>query len=360
MGWGRYGFEYREYVPVARKKAMAVAAAKKLAEKEKRKPAPVVIEGRKITKTFWGQAWCDNLEAYSDFANRLPRGATYVRNGSVADLVIQAKKIKAIVGGSEVYTVTIEIDSLSKKAWTQLKQDCSSSIDSLFDLLSGKFSDGVMQRLTRKADGLFPSPKEIKLDCSCPDYSDCCKHIAAVMYGVGARLDKQPELLFLLRDVDHQELVTEAVSDGNLEQELSSGANTLDGADLGAMFGIELVPVASASKKKPAAKKPVAGRKKTATAKAVPAKPVAVKVDAAKMTRVKTVAGKPKATRATLAVKKKKVPTRVASVKTAAAAALVAMKTAAKKTVTKSPAKTAVKKKLTTKAARKVEAKLPK
>ena len=217
-----------------------------------------------------------------------------------------------------------------------------------------------MQRLTRKADGLFPSPKEIKLDCSCPDYSDCCKHIAAVMYGVGARLDKQPELLFLLRDVDHQELVTEAVSDGNLEQELSSGANTLDGADLGAMFGIELEPVASGSTKKPAAKKPVAGRKKTATAKAVPAKPVAVKVDAAKMTRVKTVAAKPKATRATSAVKKKKVPTRVASVKTAAAAALVAMKTAAKKTVTKSPAKTAVKKKLTTKAARKVEAKLPK
>ena len=147
MGWGGYGFEYREYVPVARKKAMAVAAAKKLAEKEKRKPAPVVIEGRKITKTFWGQAWCDNLEAYSDFANRLPRGVTYVRNGSVADLVIGPKKIRAIVGGSEVYTVTIEIDSLAKKTWATLKQDCSSSIDSLFDLLSGKFSDGRVARL---------------------------------------------------------------------------------------------------------------------------------------------------------------------------------------------------------------------
>ncbi len=347
MGWGGYGFEYREYVPVARKKAMAVAAAKKLAEKEKRKPAPVVIEGRKIAKTFWGEAWCDNLEAYSDFANRLPRGATYVRNGSVADLVIGAKKIRAIVGGSEVYTVTIEIDSLAKKTWSQLKQDCSSSIESLFDLLSGKFSDGVMERLTRKGDGLFPSSKEIKLDCSCPDGSYCCKHIAAVMYGVGSRLDKQPELLFLLRDVDHQELVSEAVSDGNLEHELSSGANTLDGADLGAMFGIELDAAVSEPKKKAAAKKGTARGKKPAVATVTAAKTVAAKAG-----RAKLVVEKPKGTRAAVSVKAKKAVTKVAASKPAVVTTAVA-----RKTVAKAAGAAAVKKSSAKKAARKVEVK---
>lgn len=333
MGWGGYGFEYREYVPVAQKKAMAVAAAKKLAANEKRAPSPVVIEGRKITKTFWGQAWCDNLEAYRDYANRLPRGATYVRNGSVADLVIGARKIKAIVGGSEVYTVTIEIDSLAKKTWAKLKQDCSSSIDSLFDLLSGKFSNGVMERLTRKDGGLFPSPKEIKLKCSCPDYSDCCKHIAAVMYGVGARLDKQPELLFLLRDVDHQELVTEAVSDGNLEHALSSGSNTLAGADLGAMFGIELEPVASPSKKKATAKATAVRSKKSAPTKAALAKPMAVKAAAGKVARAKTVAAKPKATRVTKVVAAKQPVAKVALKRAVAVATKVARKSSAKSVV---------------------------
>lgn len=238
MGWG--GFEYREYVPVARKISQGRKLADSVAKKQGREASPVTIAGRKLATTFWGQAWCENLEAYSDYANRLPRGATYVRNGSVVDLVIKSGRIEAIVAGSDPYTVKIDISSLDKATWKTIKQDCTTEIDSLLDLLSGKFSDGVMQRLTRQKDGLFPAPSEIKMKCSCPDGSYCCKHLAAVMYGVGSRLDNQPELLFTLRDIDPQELVSHAVSKGSLQNELTKSPGTLDDQDLGALFGIEL------------------------------------------------------------------------------------------------------------------------
>lgn len=245
MGWS-YREQWAPYVPVAQKKNNAVAHAAQAAKKQGREPAPVKLDGRKITTTFWGQAWCKNLEAYSDYSNRLPRGATYVRNGSVVDLVVKPRSIEALVAGSETYKIKIDIDGLSKPTWKKIKQDCSASIDSLLDLLAGRFSDGVMQRLTRQKEGLFPSPREIKMKCSCPDGAYCCKHLAAVMYGVGARLDKQPELLFVLRDVDHQELVSQAVAEGNLDKELGGVDGGLAGEDLGAIFGIELDSTATA------------------------------------------------------------------------------------------------------------------
>ena len=243
MGWGGYGGwgGFRPYVPVARKLATAQRHAAQVAKKEGRELSPVNLDGRTIAKTFWGKAWCDNLAAYSDYANRLPRGATYVRNGSVVDLFVQRSIIEAIVAGSEPYKVNIRIDALDKAIWKKIKKDCSASIDSLLDLLAGRFSDGVMRRLTQQQGGLFPSPREIKMKCSCPDWSYCCKHLAAVMYGVGARLDRRPELLFVLRGVDHQELVSQAVAEGNLDKELAGAQDsTLAGEDLGAIFGIEL------------------------------------------------------------------------------------------------------------------------
>ncbi len=259
MGWG-YS-QWAPYVPVAQKKNNAVKHAAQVAKKQGRQPAPVQLEGRKIATTFWGQAWCQNLEAYSDYANRLPRGATYVRNGSVVDLVIKPRNIEAIVAGSETYKITISIEGLAKPTWKKIKQECSASIDSLLDLLAGRFSDGVMQRLTRQKEGLFPSPKEIQMKCSCPDYSYCCKHLAAVMYGVAARLDKQPDLLFVLRDVDHQELVSQAVAEGNLDRELSGVSDALAGEDLGAIFGIELDVAPAPSK--PTRTKPKPKREQT-------------------------------------------------------------------------------------------------
>jgi uncharacterized Zn finger protein len=238
MSW--YG-GFRPYVPVAQRRARSATYAAKLAKKEKRSLCPVELTGRKIACTFWGEAWCQNLEQYSDFENRLPRGRTYVRNGSVIDLQIQAGKIKAIVSGSEIYQVTITIDKLQPAVWKRIKQDCAQSIDSLIDLLQARFSEGVMSRLTLPRDGLFPHPNEIKMSCSCPDWAGVCKHVAAVFYGVGARLDSAPEMLFTLRDVDHLELVSHAVSAEALHESLAvAGDNALAGADLGEVFGIEM------------------------------------------------------------------------------------------------------------------------
>lgn len=238
MSWG---FQWRPYVPVARRMANAKAYALKVAKKEKRTLAPVELSGRKIATTFWGMAWCDNLEQYSDFANRLPRGLTYVRNGSVIDLQIAHGKIKAIVSGSEIYRVTIDIKTLPAAVWSKIKKDSSRSVNSLIDLLQGRFDQGVMERLTQRDGGLFPQPKEIKMACTCPDWAGMCKHVAATMYGVGARLDTEPELLFTLRDVDHLELISEAVDSTNLSEALQGKDDSaLTSSDLGEIFGIEI------------------------------------------------------------------------------------------------------------------------
>lgn len=220
------------------------------------------VSGRKLATKFWGQAWCDNLDCYSDFANRLARGRTYLGNGSVVDLQIGSGRVTAIVAGSEPYKVTIKIKALAPKAWKSLRDDCSQSIHSLLDLLQGRFDEGVMQRMARRDGGLFPNPKEIEMDCSCPDYANVCKHIAAVVYGIGVRLDTAPELLFTLRNVDHSELITQAMAAENIEQSLTSESSMLAGSDLGELFGIELATSPDPTAKPPsrAARKPRAAK----------------------------------------------------------------------------------------------------
>ncbi|MBM4001591.1 MAG: hypothetical protein FJ297_19000 [Planctomycetes bacterium] len=262
MPWyGGYG-GWAPYVPVARRISLGHAAAKKRARQEKREPCPVQVHGRKIAKTFWGVKWCENLERYGDFANRLPRGATYVRNGSVADLMIEPGRIRAIVGGSQAYTIDIRIAKLPPAKWKSIRRDCSQQIDSLMDLLRGRFSDGVMRRLTHAEGGLFPHKKEISMRCSCPDFAQVCKHIAATFYGVAARLDDQPELLFTLRNVEHLELVRDAAASSSLDEALGGTADpTLATSDLGTIFGIDLetgdVPVSGsrASRSRPVSEK---------------------------------------------------------------------------------------------------------
>lgn len=233
-----YGSHWRPYVPVAERRRRA---AKKIASMKKagRDVAPVEIEGRKIAVTFWGEAWCENLEAYSDYSNRLPRGRTYVRNGSVLDLQIGAGRVRALVSGTDLYTVDIAIKPLARKRWTEIKGRCAGQIDSLVELLQGSLSESVMGIVTRKGEGLFPSPREISLDCSCPDWATLCKHVAATLYGVGARLDHQPELLFTLRGVDPTEMVEAAV-----DQPAQSGkqrkGRLLETGDLSSVFGIDI------------------------------------------------------------------------------------------------------------------------
>ena len=282
MSW----YEFKPYVSVAERRRKAEKAAKKLAGKG-RAVSPVRIEGRAIATTFWGKAWCSNLESYSDYENRLPRGRTYARNGSVIDLQITGGKIEALVQGSDIYKIALHITALPAKRWEQFTKGCAGKVTNLLDLLQGRLSKEILADITAKGTGLFPAPAEIKLGCSCPDWADMCKHVAAVLYGVGARLDTKPELFFTLRGVDMQDLISAASASATAPVAAATD-DALAGADLAEIFGVEIetapspaaiapreVPVLKltpASKKKPMRKKPVraaapAGKSRKAVAK---------------------------------------------------------------------------------------------
>ena len=245
----RYEQYWPPYIPVAQRREEASAALAKL----KRKGVdckPVAIEGRAIARTFWGKKWCANLEAYIDFANRLPRGRSCVRNGAVLDLCIAAGAIDALVSGTKVYKVRIGISALDAQAWESIVKECAGQVATLVELLQGRLSGAVMDIVTRPGTGLFPTPRQVSFRCSCPDDAIMCKHVAAALYAVGNRLDSQPELLFLLRHVDPQDLIRQAGSGPSSAADASAGA--LGDVDLSALFGIELdapLPVAPAKKK---------------------------------------------------------------------------------------------------------------
>ncbi|MCO6454669.1 MAG: SWIM zinc finger family protein [Pirellulaceae bacterium] len=256
----RYDRQWRPYVPVARRRREAQSKMRNL-RAEGVDIQPVEIDGRKIAKTFWGEAWCDQMESHGDYSNRLPRGRTYVRNGSVCHLAIQRGRIDAMVSGSEIYKVSITIDVLATARWNQVKQSCRGQIGSLLELLQGRISSSVMQVVTDPRSGLFPAPREIHLRCNCPDYATMCKHVAAALYGVGARLDQQPELLFLLRGVNHLDLIT-APADEVLAQTSGRGGRRRQVAagDLSDVFGIELDGDQPAESVEPAAATGPGGR----------------------------------------------------------------------------------------------------
>jgi uncharacterized Zn finger protein/DNA-binding XRE family transcriptional regulator len=225
---------------------------------------PVEIEGRKIARTFWGEAWCDHLESFSDYANRLPRGRTYVRNDSVCHLDIARGEVNAMVSGSELYTVNVAIKTLPRKKWQDVKNRCAGQIGSLLELLQGRLSENVMSVVTDRNKGLFPLPGEISLRCSCPDWAVMCKHVAAVLYGVGARLDEKPELLFLLRGVDHEELISTEVGVATAAGTKGGRRRIADDA-LADVFGIELSEDVTLSTVKPSPRrKKVAPKSKKA------------------------------------------------------------------------------------------------
>ena len=234
-----YYFEWRPYVSVAERRRQAERKLAKL--RKKGQPVdPVTIEGRTIASSFWGKSWCANLERYSDFANRMPRGRSYVRNGSVVDLQVAKGKVTAMVAGTELYKIEIVIAPVKSTHWKSICRDCAGSIDSLVELLQGRLAKGVMDRVCREDDGLFPAPPEIKLSCSCPDWADMCKHVAAALYGIGARLDARPELLFVLRGVDTNELLAGAGKDTTLARPKPRNAKVLADDDVAALFGLEM------------------------------------------------------------------------------------------------------------------------
>jgi uncharacterized Zn finger protein len=232
-------YEWQPYVSVAERRRKAEREMAKL--KKKGHPvSPVVIEGRTIARTFWGKAWCDNLERYSDFSNRVPRGRTYVRNGSVVDLQVAAGEVKAMVSGSKIYQVAVKVAAVPKARWTSICTDCAGAIDSLVELLQGRFSKGVMERICQQKTGLFPAPAEIQFSCSCPDWASMCKHVAAVLYGIGARLDERPELLFKLRKVDEGDLIAKAGRGLPLSKKGPAEGKVLAADGLSELFGLEM------------------------------------------------------------------------------------------------------------------------
>jgi len=242
-----------DYVSVARRRQLAAKAAAKLARRG-RAISPVQIEGREIATTFWGKSWCTNLERYSDLANRLPRGRSYVRSGAVIDLSIAPGHVEALVSGTDLYRVDIDVSPVPKPQWTAITRDLSGAIDSVVELLQGRLSTAVMTRLCAPGIGMFPSPSEIRFSCSCPDAAGMCKHIAATLYGIGARLDVEPALLFTLRQVSEADLVVRPRTIATLikgTDKASALRKTIDEASLGDVFGIEIAPTRSRRSRRP-------------------------------------------------------------------------------------------------------------
>ena len=247
-------FGWKRYVPVAVRRQKTERTVAKL-QKKGRVLLPVAAYRGAIAKSFWGKAWCQNLERYSDYSNRLPRGRTYLRNGSVIDLKIAPGEVTAQVMGSSLYRITVSIREVAVAHWQAIARDCARSIDTLVELLQGQLSTSVMERITRPGTGLFPSPKEISFSCSCPDSAALCKHVAATLYGIGARLDAEPELLFGLRKVDAKELIAHAGEGAAPVQKLPDASRILDSSKLADVFGIDFGGVDRNPSHRPTAKK---------------------------------------------------------------------------------------------------------
>lgn len=240
----RYYDTFPPYVPVAQRRAKA---AKQLQQMQKNNPnlKPVMLTGNSLASTWWGKSWNSNLERYADYSNRIGRGRSYVRNHAVLDLQITPATITALVQGSrpQPYQITITIGPLSAGNWSRMHQACAGRVDSLGELLAGHFPQALKDLFFEKSAGLFPAPHDIHFDCSCPDWASMCKHVAATLYGVGARLDHDPALFFTLRGINVDDLIAQTVTD--TAQALLSKAgrqsqNVLQDVDLGDVFGIQM------------------------------------------------------------------------------------------------------------------------
>lgn len=287
--WG-YSW-YPPRISVAERRKRAVKQAAKMAKKGTPMD-PVTLQGRTIATSWWGAHWNENLERYADFAYRLERGRSYVRNGMVLDLRIAAGQVTAMVAGSRPnpYSIKVTIAPLGKAAWKALVGKASGQIQSVSKLLEGEFPADLKEVFFAQNGGLFPTPKEIKFECSCPDWASMCKHVAATLYGVGARLDRQPAMFFELRGVKLDDLVGKAADEAAKsllakaaapKPAATKGRRMLDAAalptDIGAVFGIAMdkapESVAAPGGAKPAARKPA---KKKPTKRAIgEKKPVA-------------------------------------------------------------------------------------
>ena len=169
---------------------------------------------------------------------------------------------------------------MPKAQWNSICADCAGGIDSLVELLQGRFSKGVMERICRQGTGLFPKPAEIRFSCSCLDHASMCKHVAASLYGVGARLDAKPELLFRLRGVNENDLVADIGSALPMAKQAPGAGKVLESDDMAALFGLDMGDVpepAEAARTVTATKTKIPGKAGIPTPKATTRKPVVAK-----------------------------------------------------------------------------------
>jgi uncharacterized Zn finger protein len=266
MGMSYWG--YPKYVSVGQKMARA---EKKLKQLRKKMPdiRPVILTGNSLARTWWAKSWNDNLERYADYDNRIGRGRSYLRHGAVLDLKIAPGKVTALVMGTAAnpYEIKITIQPVPASHWQTIKKQCQGQLKSLQDLLAGKFPKSLAEIFFTQDKGLFPTPKAIGFHCSCPDSAFMCKHIAAALYGVGARFDEDPSLFFTLRGVDTGELIADALQDSTdelLNKTRKKTAKVIDDADLADLFGIDMELKPDFSGKEPKVLKEKAIAKKPA------------------------------------------------------------------------------------------------
>ncbi|MBI4654576.1 MAG: hypothetical protein HY752_06235 [Nitrospirae bacterium] len=251
---GYYYWRFPRYVSTREKRAKA---QKKLAQLKKKNPniTPLVLNGTRLARTWWGKAWNTNLEKYADYSNRIGRGRSYIRNGCILDFKINPGEVTSLVQGtsSHPYEVVVKIKLLKKKAWSEIKKQCEGRIESLQELIEGRFPRELAEVFTAKGKGLFPLPKEIKFSCSCPDWASMCKHVAATLYGVGVKLDDDPKLFFLLRKAEMDDLITEALRDKSrkmLRKAEKKTSRVIDDLDAAKMFNIDIDEKAGSVKKR--------------------------------------------------------------------------------------------------------------
>ncbi len=165
--------------------------------------------GRQFGKTWWASQWLAALERLID-PGRLSRGRSYARSGQVLNLDIKAGRVDSKVQGSRPspYKVTIEIKPLSEKEWGKVADAMAEQAIFAAKLLAGEMPQNIEEAFAAAKVDLFPASKgDLQTDCSCPDWSNPCKHIAAVYLLLGEQFDADPFLLFRLRGKSKPEVL---------------------------------------------------------------------------------------------------------------------------------------------------------
>jgi uncharacterized Zn finger protein len=162
-----------------------------------------------IGETWWSKRWIGVLESF-DMGARLSRGRSYARNGQVVSIDVQKGVVAAKVQGSQPkpYSIKIELKPLSEKDWDKVTDAMASQAVFAARLLAGEMPPNIEEAFGKANVSLFPtSEKDLITDCSCPDWANPCKHIAAVYYLLAERFDEDPFLIFKLRGRTREEII---------------------------------------------------------------------------------------------------------------------------------------------------------